>query len=291
MPYGTDEDPYIYNPSDSESDEDFQDTEPNFRIDPNELERLLHSQPAGFRRSLPDVNRRSVPGHKAALRAADNTVNTDETDLYETLRNKRHDDEDKVKYETRSLIREYKYGVTLSQTMTRRKVVFDTESIRSHFENKKLRANRIGRAMLAPSEWRGLAKQRECADQVKEDWVNALIFVCARGDRGPSFYSHVCKVHRFHHSSFTAGGDLIGAGEWVVQKGRLLRISANSGHYQPTLTHLLQTVKLMGDALRPDTQIMLWDTSAEKWVYIPAFQFLNEPNPGGKYKTHPNVRL
>jgi len=43
----------------------------------------------------------------------------------------------------------------------------------------------------------------------------------------PVFYSHVGKVHKFHHSTMVDGGTVIGAGEWIVREGKLWKVSAN----------------------------------------------------------------
>jgi len=42
----------------------------------------------------------------------------------------------------------------------------------------------------------------------------------------PVFYSDAGKVHRFHHSSMVDGGEVIGAGDWIVHKGKLWKVSA-----------------------------------------------------------------
>ncbi len=66
----------------------------------------------------------------------------------------------------------------------------------------------------------------------------------------PVIYSHVGKPGRFHHSSMVDGGDVIGAGEWIVRKGKLWKISANSGHYQPTIDFLYRAVLQMSSAFK-----------------------------------------
>jgi hypothetical protein len=50
--------------------------------------------------------------------------------------------------------------------------------------------------------------------------------------------------HR-HHSSLLAGEKTAGAGEIKVEKGKLTCISNKSGHYCPTVVHLMQTLYLL----------------------------------------------
>jgi hypothetical protein len=64
-------------------------------------------------------------------------------------------------------------------------------------------------------------------------------------DQAGNFYTHSHKAGRFHHSSFVAGGPVFGAGEWVVSGGFIDKIKGKSGHYQPGLESLYNTVKLL----------------------------------------------
>ncbi|MFP8966494.1 hypothetical protein ACKC9G_07965 [Pokkaliibacter sp. CJK22405] len=52
---------------------------------------------------------------------------------------------------------------------------------------------------------------------------------------------------RFQHSSFLAGGDVGGAGEFIVSNGRLQEMSRVSGHYKPSVDMLNQTVQHLKD--------------------------------------------
>lgn len=62
------------------------------------------------------------------------------------------------------------------------------------------------------------------------------------GKDSVSFYSHECRGGKFHHSSLSKGGKVVGAGEWIVEDGKLKKVSANSGHYQPTMDYLYNAV-------------------------------------------------
>ncbi|XP_009778616.1 IQ domain-containing protein IQM3-like [Nicotiana tabacum] len=57
------------------------------------------------------------------------------------------------------------------------------------------------------------------------------IFVMATSKR---LYAGEKKKGMFHHSSFLAGGATSAAGRLVVEDGRVMSISAYSGHYRPT---------------------------------------------------------
>jgi hypothetical protein len=79
---------------------------------------------------------------------------------------------------------------------------------------------------------------------------------------------------------------VIGAGEWIVAKGKLKRISANSGHYQPTIDHLVQSVRAMTEALQADTTVALWNSQQKAWEDVPVQIFLQDPSQGGIMKAH-----
>lgn len=72
-------------------------------------------------------------------------------------------------------------------------------------------------------------------------------------------YSGSHDVGKFHHSSFLSGGPVLSAGEWVVHKGKVLAVTAKSGHYKPSLHMFYQMlnklkrngVKLNGVAACP----------------------------------------
>ena len=58
-------------------------------------------------------------------------------------------------------------------------------------------------------------------------------------------------ARRFHHSSMVAGAPVAAAGQMVVHKGRLLKVSNESGHFAPPpscLTPLLARMSEMGVA-------------------------------------------
>ena len=46
-------------------------------------------------------------------------------------------------------------------------------------------------------------------------------------------YSGSHDLGKFHHSSFLAGGPVLSAGEWAVKDGKVVAVTAKSGHYKP----------------------------------------------------------
>lgn len=76
--------------------------------------------------------------------------------------------------------------------------------------------------------------------------------------------SHVTGV--FHHSSFKAGGDVACGGELVARGGKLLLISAKSGHYQPDSASFNQALTALGDRGIPLTSfnVVVWQKGNSK---------------------------
>ena len=201
--------------------------------------------------------------------------------------------------------RRSRYEVTLGARMTRRMEIFDTAKIKAVYRHKlganvgdrltpeekakpitpKVRA-RIGAAFLG----KDAADQRRWTGLAREWGLESLIWVCALEDHQerPSFYSHIGKIQKFHHSSFKAGRDVIGAGEWIVTGGKLLKISANSGHYRPTIDHLHRCVLYMAEAWSPETVVLLWNIRTDAWEEVPVLTFRNSPSQNGTYKAHPS---
>ncbi|HEX3867139.1 MAG TPA: hypothetical protein VHV78_10310, partial [Gemmatimonadaceae bacterium] len=127
------------------------------------------------------------------------------------------------------------YEVSIAATM-RRGVKGEAPA---PFDTKTIKAAFLGRTDIGAARLGETTDQQAKFQQLTEYWViNSLIWVCTaeQGRLGGVFYSSVCRIGSFHHSSFTSGGSLVGAGEWIVENGKLMRVSANSGHYMPTLT-------------------------------------------------------
>jgi hypothetical protein len=86
-------------------------------------------------------------------------------------------------------------------------------------------------------------------------------------DGAGNIYAGQHKVGLFHHSSFTAGRDVAAAGELKVQGGKLVEITAKSGHYMPTPEHTRQMLRELAGAGVP-----LAGVRCKLWVKPPTGQ-------------------
>jgi hypothetical protein len=70
-------------------------------------------------------------------------------------------------------------------------------------------------------------------------------------------FVHAKYRGKFHHSSFVEGGAVLAAGGIVVQRGRILKLTADSGHYRPSFESFMLTVQQLRDmgADLGDTQL------------------------------------
>jgi hypothetical protein len=189
-----------------------------------------------------------------------------------------------VKYVTDPVTRYDKYAVTIHKTILRRNQPLDTREVKDHFVQGK--GVGIGIAMFGHNAADHHARFTDLATE----WAyKALIWVCVKesGRNEPVFYSHMGKCDRFHHSSFTAGGDVVGAGEWIIKKGHLRKISPNSGHYRPPLDYFHRAVLFMSAAFQLDTTVLLWNTQQDTYEEVPVKTFCRNPSGGGVYKTSP----
>lgn len=167
-----------------------------------------------------------------------------------------------------------KYEVSVGSVLRRRGIPLDTKSIRLHFETKRPDCMHSAGSDL-DSEW----------------YTSSMIWVCSPNGRGePMFYSHVGKTsaqgQRFHHSSFTNGGSLIAAGEWIVYQGILKKISAISGHYCPPLHTLIRALQYLQPACKSDTRVLVYDPKLYKNRYVPVDQLIQTNGAG--LKSHEN---
>jgi len=189
-----------------------------------------------------------------------------------------------VKYVADISTRFQKYSVTMHKTVLRRGIALDTEAVKSHFMDVK-------------KVFAGIACMGHDANdhharfsQLANEWgYQALIWVCVReaGCSEPVFYSHMGKADRFHHSSFTCGGDVIAAGEWIVKRGHLSKISPNSGHYRPPLDYFHRAVLFMNKAWNNDTVVLLWNIKKDTYEEVPVQVFCKTPSGGGIWKASP----
>ncbi|MFI0434735.1 MAG: hypothetical protein ACH350_03270 [Parachlamydiaceae bacterium] len=60
------------------------------------------------------------------------------------------------------------------------------------------------------------------------------------------FYAGTQMLHHFHHTSFLGGAAIMGGGEIKTdQNGKIVALSNKSGHYQPSRTQSLNTLKML----------------------------------------------
>lgn len=125
------------------------------------------------------------------------------------------------------------------------------------------------------------------------DWsLRSMIWVCAPDpvSHDARFYTSVCLNRRVHHSSLVeAGGSVIGAGEWIVEDGHLVAISAASGHSRPSTDMLYRAalhlvLGLRGE--RPHTGAPLFDTQAPRPAAASASKSNQAPTQGGRLAVH-----
>ncbi|KAK4724898.1 hypothetical protein R3W88_027677 [Solanum pinnatisectum] len=107
-------------------------------------------------------------------------------------------------------------------------------------ETASSRWNRI--SLNASKVGKGLSKDAKAQKLAFQHWIEAVngkkvdIEECPRSklQKQSIKYLGPKKKGMFHHSSFLAGGATSAAGRLVVKDGRVMSISAYSGHYRPT---------------------------------------------------------
>ena len=224
---------------------------------------------------------------------------------------KKEESDENVRYLRDLKILRSKYEVSIGATMRRRGEIFDTAKIRAFYDYKRKGGNDAS-GLLSPQEKARpfdpqkaralpahalMGKDKEQSANFKDlakEWEGSLIWVCAteQGRPRPVFYSSIGKqthngAQGFKHSSFKAGGNVVCAGEWIVSNGKLLKISANSGHYRPSIDHLHRGVLFMSESWNKDTVVLLWNIKADKWEEVPVLLFRDNPSLGGAYRAHP----
>ncbi|HEY4219122.1 MAG TPA: hypothetical protein VGM67_18395 [Gemmatimonadaceae bacterium] len=175
-----------------------------------------------------------------------------------------------------------KYRVKIGTVITRGDAPFDTKRTKAKY--------------LANGKAGGFMMDYLTQAQTYEWGLNGLIWVCvgsASGTEKPSFFSHVGKPDRFHHSSFNRGQGVICAGEWIIKEGALIKVSATSGHYHPTIDNLYHAVLQMAVAFRDQattgaTTVFLFDKQTFTWIDYPVKEFIKSPTGGGRYAVHPS---
>jgi hypothetical protein len=111
------------------------------------------------------------------------------------------------------------------------------ERYRIHFENGKLmrRKSRHDKTLYPFSTNEVVKKVKDAGKwTIPSDERCLWIMLQEDNSNEVSFYSHVMKRGRFHHSSLNSGNGVATAGEWLTDdQGTLTLIFGNSGHYRP----------------------------------------------------------
>ncbi|MBC5766539.1 hypothetical protein [Ramlibacter albus] len=100
---------------------------------------------------------------------------------------------------------------------------------------------------------------------------NYAIWVCSAGG---IFYSDSHAVGEFHHSTFLAGGRVMGAGEWVVTAGKVLLVTHKTGHYMCSIPMFYNSLKLLAqctDLSRTAVEVRDFTTSSFKFYRCAEF--------------------
>jgi hypothetical protein len=209
--------------------------------------------------------------------------------------------------------RRQKYRINIGNKLTRAKTreLFDTEKVKPFYLAKY---DKPHSAVLTPEEekrarekyekrtgadaqkgyksaYRDFSKpsfnddKRKFEDLTQKWYSKSLIWVCIdEPDEGPTFYSHIGRANYFHHTSFNAAERVLGAGEWIVKDGVLLEISANSGHYQPTVNYLYDCLLRLAEACHEETAVLAWDTDFKDWDSVSHLDFKENLS---HYTAHP----
>jgi hypothetical protein len=107
--------------------------------------------------------------------------------------------------------------------------------------------------------------------------------IWVQGPSGRFYTSNHAKRGEFHHSSFLAGRDVKAAGDWWVQNGTLMAISAISGHYRPPLEALcdaLHDLKSTSRKLLEKGVVEVFSLRGEP-LQIPIEEFLAKSETAG----------
>ena len=106
--------------------------------------------------------------------------------------------------------------------------------------------------------------------------------IWVQGPSGRFYSSNESKVGKFHHSSFLAGREVKAAGDWQVDQGKLVTISATSGHYRPPLEALWGALVDLNATSRQilgfGAVVEVKDKASGNLVKPPAKEFLEKGN-------------
>lgn len=94
------------------------------------------------------------------------------------------------------------------------------------------------------------------------------------------FYAGNHATGQFHHSSFLSGGAVKCGGEMQASQGVITRISAKSGHYQPSRIHFANAIRMLGQmgVNLTTLTVVVWADPLRSASIISAAAFLQNPS-------------
>lgn len=104
------------------------------------------------------------------------------------------------------------------------------------------------------------------------------IWVCSAERR---FYCADHVLGSFHHSSFLGGVPVMGAGEWAIDRGRLVMISNKTGHYRAGFEEMFRVMlRLSANGVDLSSVKVFWPwPNNEGRKYYPAMEFMRARAP------------
>jgi hypothetical protein len=137
----------------------------------------------------------------------------------------------------------------------------DSKVVHEYYKDKWSDPNRIKEKRSV-----GVALDSGSPEQKRHWGYGGLIWVLSRSGE---FYSHIPKIHRFHHSSLTGEGEVRAAGMWIVDEGELQEVSALSGHYKPNMGQFMVGVVALKKAIsQAKTKLFVWCIALDDWVSL-----------------------
>jgi len=104
------------------------------------------------------------------------------------------------------------------------------------------------------------------------------IWVCSAERR---FYCADHVAGSFHHSSFLGGVPVMGAGEWAIDRGRLVIISNKTGHYRAGFEEMFRVMlRLSANGVDLSSVKVFWPWPTNQGrKYYPAVEFMHARAP------------
>lgn len=115
-------------------------------------------------------------------------------------------------------------------------------------------------------------------------------------DRWNGLYTAASELGRTHHSSFSHGRAIRGAGEWQVVNGQIRIVTGKTGHYRMPVEHLVHSLVWMRDSMRLDmrmARVEMYENRIHEShvVRIPVDDFLGQPRLQQQYSLFSTKRV